>query len=130
MRMHDIYSMKGKVVIITGGAGFLGMQYAKGLLSSGATVVLWDKKNESVLNTCKKKLQTLSRRPVTTAQVDITDETDLKGMYPAQVAARNWQQRQYAARLMASSATERTNSSSVLEQHSNADRDRLLSQSK
>ena len=46
----------------------------RSLLSSGATVVLWDKKNESVLNTCKKKLQTLSRRPVTTAQVDITDE--------------------------------------------------------
>ncbi|MDO8676861.1 MAG: SDR family oxidoreductase [Candidatus Azambacteria bacterium] len=45
-----IFSMEGKVVIITGGAGFLGMQYAKALSKAGAKVVLWDKNDHIVLS--------------------------------------------------------------------------------
>lgn len=37
------FSLEGKVVVITGGAGFLGMQYSKALGEAGAAVILWDR---------------------------------------------------------------------------------------
>ena len=42
-KAYKMFSVEGKVIIITGGAGFLGMQYAKALFDAGAKVVLWDK---------------------------------------------------------------------------------------
>ncbi len=40
--MKDLFSMNGKVVIITGGAGYLGSSIVEGLLEFGATVVVAD----------------------------------------------------------------------------------------
>ncbi|MDP3764352.1 MAG: SDR family oxidoreductase [bacterium] len=40
--MKDIFSVEGKVIIITGGSGFLGKQYCEFLRGRGATVVNWD----------------------------------------------------------------------------------------
>lgn len=39
---YKMFSVKDNVIIITGGAGFLGMQYANALKSVGAKVVSWD----------------------------------------------------------------------------------------
>lgn len=41
--MSDLFSVKDKVVVITGGAGFLGKQYAKALEEAGALVAVWDR---------------------------------------------------------------------------------------
>ena len=40
--MKDLFSMEGKVVVITGGAGHLGSAIVEGLLDFGATVVVAD----------------------------------------------------------------------------------------
>lgn len=44
-----IFSLKGKVVIITGGAGMLGKEYAAALSGAGARVVLFDIKDDPQL---------------------------------------------------------------------------------
>lgn len=41
-KAYKMFSVEGKVVIITGGAGFLGRQYAEALTNAGAKVVPWD----------------------------------------------------------------------------------------
>ena len=41
-KTKDIFSVKDKVVIITGGSGFLGGQYVKSFKEKGAFVVNWD----------------------------------------------------------------------------------------
>lgn len=41
--INELFSVKDKVIIITGGAGFLGRQYAEALTEGGAIVVVWDK---------------------------------------------------------------------------------------
>lgn len=40
----ELFSLKGKVIIITGGGGFLGTQYARALSSAGAELIRWDVK--------------------------------------------------------------------------------------
>ncbi|MEA1929456.1 MAG: SDR family oxidoreductase [Patescibacteria group bacterium] len=40
---NKLFSVKDRVVIITGGAGILGRQYVEALSSAGAKVVVWDK---------------------------------------------------------------------------------------
>lgn len=39
--VFQMFSMKGKVVIITGGAGAIGIEVARGLAEAGADVALW-----------------------------------------------------------------------------------------
>jgi NAD(P)-dependent dehydrogenase (short-subunit alcohol dehydrogenase family) len=41
-RIKDLYSLKGRVVFITGGAGFLGKQHAEAVQEAGGTPVLAD----------------------------------------------------------------------------------------
>lgn len=41
---YAIFSLKNKVIIITGGAGLLGLHYARALADSGAHVIVWDTK--------------------------------------------------------------------------------------
>ena len=50
MSIEKLFDMAGKTVIITGAAGLLGSQYAKGLSDAGANVVLADLDHKS----CKK----------------------------------------------------------------------------
>lgn len=38
--MKDLFSLKGKVIVITGGAGYLGSAMVEGMLDVGATVVV------------------------------------------------------------------------------------------
>ena len=40
--IFKLFSLKNKVAIITGGAGMLGMEYAKILVDAGAYVTLFD----------------------------------------------------------------------------------------
>ena len=40
--MKDLFSVKGKVIILTGGSGFLGSQFKRHLTSCGAKVVIFD----------------------------------------------------------------------------------------
>ena len=40
--MKDLFSVKGKVIILTGGSGFLGSQFNQHLTSCGAKVVIFD----------------------------------------------------------------------------------------
>lgn len=59
--MSDRFSVQDKVIIITGGAGLLGSQYARGLSEAGAKVVVWDMKDPAIAG-------------VEYASLDITDE--------------------------------------------------------
>ncbi len=41
--MRNLLSVEDKVIVLTGGAGFLGQQYKEALERGGAKVVIWDK---------------------------------------------------------------------------------------
>ncbi len=46
MSQNTLFDLAGKVIIITGGAGFLGAHYARALAEAGARVVLWDRRDD------------------------------------------------------------------------------------
>lgn len=56
--MNDLFSVKGKVIILTGGSGFLGSQFNQHLTTCGAKIVIFDKQADD--------------------QVDITNPVDVK----------------------------------------------------
>jgi len=68
--MRNIFSVKGKVALITGGAGLLGHQFAKTLAEHGANVVLSDLDVDS----CAEKAVELSSDNIETMQLDVTSK--------------------------------------------------------
>ncbi len=63
----NLFDLSGRVIILTGGAGFLGTHYARALAGAGAQVVLWDRRDD------------FPAADVAFAQkVDITDEPQVK----------------------------------------------------
>ncbi len=65
--MKNLFDLTDRVIIITGGGGFLGARYAKALAGAGAQVVVWDSK-EAVL---------VSER-IVNQKIDITHEPQVK----------------------------------------------------
>ena len=68
----ELFSMKGRVAIITGGAGFLGMQYADALSMAGAHAVLFDLKDETALRESAQKITNASGVEALGVSADIT----------------------------------------------------------
>lgn len=69
-----MFSMENKVVIITGGAGFLGMQFAEALGWAGAQIAIWDncdcdKLQSQAVSLRQKNIKCIAQT------VDLTDKT-------------------------------------------------------
>jgi NAD(P)-dependent dehydrogenase (short-subunit alcohol dehydrogenase family) len=70
--MNNLFDLTGKVALVTGGNGGIGIGMAEGLAQHGASVVIWgtnETKNSRAVERLKK-----SRNPVQSAQVDVSDE--------------------------------------------------------
>ena len=53
--MKDLFSVKGKVIILTGGSGFLGSQFKRHLTSRGAKVVIFDNQAKNPVDITNQK---------------------------------------------------------------------------
>ena len=54
--MKDLISVKGKVIILTGGSGFLGSQFKRHLVSCGAKVVIFDNQAKNPVDITNRKM--------------------------------------------------------------------------
>lgn len=70
----DLFSMENKVVVITGGAGFLGRQYVRVLNHAGANVVAFDLARREAFS----RLDLKSDRKMIELPVDITDRVQIQ----------------------------------------------------
>ena len=77
----NLFDLTGKVCIVTGGNGGIGLAYAKGLLKAGAQVAIWGRNAEKN----KTALQTLDVLDGTAATfiADLTDENQTKEAFDA-----------------------------------------------
>jgi NAD(P)-dependent dehydrogenase (short-subunit alcohol dehydrogenase family) len=80
----NLFDLTGKVCIVTGGNGGLGLAYAKGLLKAGAQVAIWGRNAEK--NT--KALQSVDSLGGKAASfiADLTDEAQTKTAFDATLA--------------------------------------------
>ncbi len=72
MKSQNLFSLKGKVIILTGGAGFLGKNHAQVLSQAGAQVIIWDRYDDKTLGEALKDIPKSFKIDV--QSVDITDE--------------------------------------------------------
>jgi NAD(P)-dependent dehydrogenase (short-subunit alcohol dehydrogenase family) len=73
--MTNAFDVSGRAVIVTGGAGLLGREYARALVGAGASVILADINRDSVTAVAEE----IGERPGAAigVAVDITDETSV-----------------------------------------------------
>ena len=75
--MEDLFNLKERVVLITGGAGFLGRVHAEAIGLAGGIPVLLDIHKDR-LDECVKQLGLHSNFKVVPKTVDITDEDQIR----------------------------------------------------
>lgn len=74
--MNNLFDLKGKVALVTGGNGGIGIGMAEGLAAHGASVVIWgtnEEKNTSALERLKK-----TGSEIRSAVIDVSDEDAVK----------------------------------------------------
>ena len=77
MKHLDKFNLTGKVALITGAAGLLGVQHAKALLSKGATVVLTDINENRLEDICKQLKQIENPGRVYSKVMDVSVQDDI-----------------------------------------------------
>ena len=70
--IQDLFDLRGRTAVVTGGAGFLGFQHASALAEAGCRVVLWDVA-EAPLQRAAAELGSVFPGQVEAARVDIAD---------------------------------------------------------
>ncbi len=82
---HPAFDLTGKVALVTGGNGGIGLGMAEGLAKAGADLVIWGsnpKKNIAA----ESFLRPLGRK-VVTVQCDVADEAQVDGAFAKSLAA-------------------------------------------
>ena len=73
----NLFSLKEKIIIVTGASGLLGREHVKAILSAGGTPILLDL-NEQILATQILELKKTHEQNISGYAVDITDEEKVK----------------------------------------------------
>jgi NAD(P)-dependent dehydrogenase (short-subunit alcohol dehydrogenase family) len=68
------FALDGKNTLITGGAGLMGVEHAKAILSANGSVILWDLNAELLKETCSNLAYEFDIKKIITQVVDVTDE--------------------------------------------------------
>ena len=71
----DLFDLTGKVAIVTGGNGGIGLAYAKGLAKAGADIAIWGR-NEDKNTKAQSELNELGSN-CQAFQVDVTDQDSI-----------------------------------------------------
>ena len=80
----ELFKLAGKVALVTGGNGGIGLAYAKGLVKAGAKVAIWGR-NEEKNATALEALKALGGE-VATFVCDVTDTEDVDRAFEATMA--------------------------------------------
>jgi NAD(P)-dependent dehydrogenase (short-subunit alcohol dehydrogenase family) len=77
----NLFDMRGKVTVVTGGNSGLGLGFARGVAKQGGDIVIWARSAEKNV-AAKKELEALGVR-VETRQVDVSSEHQIIDAYAA-----------------------------------------------
>jgi len=72
------YELNGKLALITGAAGLLGLEHCRALLEAGANVVLWDVDQKALNLAASLLAEEFSNAKILTQLVDVANEDKVK----------------------------------------------------
>jgi NAD(P)-dependent dehydrogenase (short-subunit alcohol dehydrogenase family) len=81
------FDYKNKTCIVTGGAGGLGLEIAKGFLAAGGNVIVTDI-NQGRLDDCPKDLPVEHQEKLLPLKADVTSIEEMEGVF--QTAVEKW----------------------------------------
>ena len=76
----DKFNLEGETALITGASGLLGVEHAKALLETGATVVLTDIDEISLSVVCDDLIKTFGKNRIICKAMDVTNEENIKAV--------------------------------------------------
>jgi NAD(P)-dependent dehydrogenase (short-subunit alcohol dehydrogenase family) len=76
----NMFSLKEKIIIVTGASGLLGREHVNAILSAGGTPILLDL-NQEILDSQVRELKILFDQEISAYAVDITNEDEVKENY-------------------------------------------------
>ena len=79
MEVKKIFDVTKKTIVITGGSGFLGSQYAEGLSQAGANVVIADINYQKCKKQCTELKKKFSTDPLA-VKLDLTNVLSTESM--------------------------------------------------
>ncbi len=82
------FNLEGETALITGASGLLGVEHAKALLETGATVVLTDIDKINLSKVCSDLIRTFGESSVVCKNMDVTNEKRIKTV-ASELAAEN-----------------------------------------
>lgn len=82
--MNNLFNLEGKVAIITGGNGGIGLAYAKGLVKAGAKVAIWGR-NKDKNAKAVTELESLGGT-IASFVADVTDVTQVNDAFQGTIA--------------------------------------------
>jgi NAD(P)-dependent dehydrogenase (short-subunit alcohol dehydrogenase family) len=82
------FNLEGETALITGASGLLGVEHAKALLETGATVVLTDIDKINLSKVCSDLIRTFGESSVVCKNMDVTNEKSIKTV-ASELAAEN-----------------------------------------
>ena len=85
--VETMFSLSGRVAVLTGGAGLLGKEYARALLNAGAKVVVADIRAEAAKSAVKELVAAVGGDAISCA-VDISRKTEVERM--VQTVVKKW----------------------------------------
>lgn len=77
-RLESYFQLKDRVIVITGGAGFLGIKHAEAVLDAGGIPVLLEVNDARIVKAIEHLKSYAANRPVLGFSVDITDKPKLE----------------------------------------------------
>jgi NAD(P)-dependent dehydrogenase (short-subunit alcohol dehydrogenase family) len=86
--MNELFNLQGKVVLITGGNGGIGLGFARAMVRAGASVCIWGR-NPDKNGAAATELESLRREPdqqIAALVCDVADEQQVKNCFAQTLA--------------------------------------------